>query len=72
MTEVKIKGTIPSFTDKSNVIKLFIELDDNTLSLDALKELLDKELVITLNDPQTNLNEFAEEEETGGEGNDVN
>ena len=67
MNKLTIKGTIPSFSDKNSIVKLSLEISDEKINLDELKRLLDKELVITLNDPQTNLDKFKDEEETGGE-----
>jgi tetrahydromethanopterin S-methyltransferase subunit B len=66
MNKLTIKGTIPSFSDKNSIVKLSIEVSDEKINLDELKRLLDKELVISLDDSQTNLDEFPEEEEPGG------
>lgn len=71
MNKLIIKGSIPSFSDKDETVKLSIEVNHEKIKLDDLKRLLNKELVITLNDSQTNLDEFADEEESkGGEDND--
>ena len=67
MNKLTIKGTIPSFSDKNSIVKLSIEISDEKINLDELKRLLDKELVISLDDSQTSLDQFADEEESGGE-----
>ena len=67
MTTLKIKGKIPSFSDKDETVKLTIEVNHEEIKLDDLKHLLSTELVISLKDPQTGLDEFADETEAGEE-----
>jgi hypothetical protein len=43
MNKLTIKGTIPSFSDKSETVKLTIEVNHEKIKLDDLKHLLDKE-----------------------------
>lgn len=61
MNKLTIKGTIPSFSDKNETVKLTIEVNHDKINLDDLKHLLDKELVISLDDSQTGLDEFIDE-----------
>jgi hypothetical protein len=65
MNKLTIKGTIPSFSDKSETVKLTIEVNHEKIKLDDLKHLLDKELIISLDDSQAQLDEFADKGKGG-------
>ena len=67
MKKLTVEGTIPSFSDKDETVKLTIEVNHEAIKLDDLKYLLKKELKITLLDPQTELEDFKGKEEAGGE-----
>ena len=61
MNKLTLKGTIPSFSDKSETVKLTIEVNHDKIKLDDLKHLHDTELVISLDDSQAQLDEFIDE-----------
>ena len=66
MTNKTIYGAITSIGLKGSNATLTIKAEIGDIRIDEIKAYLDKNMEFIIHDPQTDLDEFKDEEETGG------
>ena len=66
MTNKTIKGAITSINLKGSTATIILKAEIQDVAIDEIKELMDINLELIIHDSQASLDEFADEEESGG------